>query len=70
MRFGLPRDPDRKPEGSAGEAHTLAGNVARPSDLPAVVQEAIRSLGQPLDEQTRAFMEGERRESQCNWACI
>jgi Domain of unknown function (DUF4157) len=41
----------------AGEAHTLGGNAARASDLPAVVQEAIRSSGQPLDAQTRAFMQ-------------
>ena len=42
---------------NAGEAHTLGGNAAHPSDLPAVVQEAIGSPGQPLDAQTRAFMQ-------------
>ena len=30
---------------------------AHPSNLPAMVQETIRSPGQPLDAQTRAFMQ-------------
>ena len=39
------------------EAHTSTGHAASPSDLPPIVQEAIRSPGQPLDAQTRAFMQ-------------
>ena len=39
------------------EAHSLAGHTASPSDLPPIVQEAIRSPGQSLDAQTRAFMQ-------------
>jgi Domain of unknown function (DUF4157) len=42
---------------NARRAHTSAGNVARRSDLPPIVQEAIRSSGQPLEAQTRAFMQ-------------
>ena len=42
---------------NARGTHTSTGHAARPSDLPPIVQEAIRSPGQPLDAQTRAFMQ-------------